>query len=203
MIGQIVIFEDGILQTNTLSNNMKVTITIVLVTIIFSLGCNSKLQDEAELIVQGKHIAKTTFGVLSTELKEAMAKNGVTGAVQYCNINAMSITDSLSKVHNVTIRRVSDKWRNPLNQPSDEEQLVLDFYKQRMAETNKIEPIIKTKNNNKTFYAPIMMKGMCLTCHSDKSSIPDYSTISSLYPEDRAVGYRIGDLRGVWSVSFR
>jgi hypothetical protein len=43
---------------------------------------------------------------------------------------------------------------------------------------------------------------LCLTCHGENLSDSISSKLSELYPEDRAVGYRAGDLRGVFWVEF-
>src|SRR5690606_1450056 len=45
--------------------------------------------------------------------------------------------------------------------------------------------------------------GACLNCHGEpgKQIQPaDHELIQSLYPEDRATGYQLNDLRGMWSL---
>jgi hypothetical protein len=47
---------------------------------------------------------------------------------------------------------------------------------------------------------------MCLACHGDpqKDIQPAVlQTISKLYPDDKAIGYKEGDLRGAWHIIFR
>ena len=44
---------------------------------------------------------------------------------------------------------------------------------------------------------------MCLQCHGkpDKDILPNTLTkIGSLYPEDKAIGYGVDELRGIWVV---
>jgi len=46
---------------------------------------------------------------------------------------------------------------------------------------------------------------LCEKCHGKIGSTlkeADYASIKSLYPEDMAIGYKTGDLRGMWSISF-
>ena len=55
------------------------------------------------------------------------------------------------------------------------------------------------------FYAPIKVQDLCLNCHGQPGTdikAADYDLIKKLYPEDEAVGYKSGDLRGMWSIRF-
>ncbi len=152
---------------------------------------------------KGKKIATATFKSLSTELKKAMADVGIAGAVRYCNLRAMPITDSLSRLYNAKIKRTSDKLRNPANKPTAEEMKILQHYRQLIAAKKPLKPIVKKEDNDTYhFYAPITVKPLCLTCHGPKSDIADYHIIDSLYPGDQATGYSTGDLRGIWSIRF-
>lgn len=42
------------------------------------------------------------------------------------------------------------------------------------------------------------MEAACLACHGEKDSRPEF--IKEKYPDDRAYGFKKGDLRGVISV---
>ena len=64
---------------------------------------------------------------------------------------------------------------------------------------------MKDEEGYPTFFAPILDKGLCLTCHGivGETLLPENDEkIKTLYPEDKAVGYSEGDLRGVWSIMF-
>lgn len=162
------------------------------------------VKTDADFIKEGKTIAENTFKVLSSNLQQAMAEGGIEKALSYCNINAMPLTDSLSQHYNVTIKRVSSNNRNPLNKPTKQEQKIIDDYLAR-AEARK--PIIeKNENDNPTFYAPIITKGLCLNCHGivGETLLPENNKkIKLLYPTDKAVGYQEGDLRGIWAIEFK
>jgi Fe-S cluster biogenesis protein NfuA len=58
---------------------------------------------------------------------------------------------------------------------------------------------IKTVN----YIKPIVTEGICLSCHGSENTISDNvkQILSKKYPEDKAVGYSIGDLRGIISIS--
>jgi hypothetical protein len=57
-----------------------------------------------------------------------------------------------------------------------------------------------------TLLAPIVISNpLCLQCHGapDAEIAPaTLAAIRKLYPDDKATGYRSGDLRGLWSVTF-
>lgn len=56
------------------------------------------------------------------------------------------------------------------------------------------------------FYAPILLAApVCLQCHGrpEKDIAPaTMAAIKKLYPEDKATGFQLGDLRGLWRVTF-
>ncbi|MBU0678495.1 MAG: DUF3365 domain-containing protein [Verrucomicrobia bacterium] len=52
------------------------------------------------------------------------------------------------------------------------------------------------------YYKPLIVQPICLQCHGDPETFsPAVRTIlEERYPEDNAVGYRAGDLRGLIKV---
>jgi hypothetical protein len=52
------------------------------------------------------------------------------------------------------------------------------------------------------YVRPILMQARCLPCHGDPASLDPavHALLARRYPEDRATGYRVGDLRGAVSV---
>jgi hypothetical protein len=159
---------------------------------------------DVDYIKEGKTIAESTFKVLSANLQQAMVDGGIENALNYCNVKAMPLTDSLSQHYNVSIKRVSNKARNPLNQATEYEQAILNDY---LASNESLKPVIaKNENGNTTFYAPITTKGLCLNCHGvvGETLLPEnHEIIKSLYPQDQATGYNLNDLRGMWSIEFK
>jgi hypothetical protein len=47
----------------------------------------------------------------------------------------------------------------------------------------------------------IPTKPLCLTCHAEAIAPEVETKINQLYPADRARGYRVGDLRGAFTLS--
>lgn len=46
---------------------------------------------------------------------------------------------------------------------------------------------------------------MCLQCHGkpdEDIQKPTFKKIVNLYPKDKAIGYGINEVRGIWSITF-
>ena len=156
----------------------------------------------ADLIAKGKKIAQASFKAMSGKLMHAMQEGGVPNALKYCNLEAMPITDSLSKAYGVQIKRTALKLRNPKNKPNTEEfNLLLQFQSDIKLGKNPKPIIMKSGPHSNTFFAPITIKQPCLACHGDVNA-ETKKLIAEHYPEDKATGFKLGELRGMWSIKF-
>jgi len=163
--------------------------------------------DRQQFIDDGKAIAQTTFAELSSNLAVALSEGGVKNAVQYCNLVAYPLVDSLSKVHDAAIRRTSLRVRNQKNEASEAERAVLQDFHQRAGQGETLRPRLEILADQRiAFYAPIKIQPLCLQCHG-KVGVDireaDYTLIRELYPNDKATGYEPGELRGMWSITFQ
>lgn len=158
--------------------------------------------DSAAYLQKGKEIAQATFKVLSSNLKQAMGNGGIPSAIAFCNINAQPLTDSLSAQYNVSIKRTSHKIRNPLNAPTAKEKIAIEYFQAG----NKKAYLEENEDGSVSFYAPIPTKGLCVVCHGEVGkaiSENDYNTVLEKYPKDQAIGFSVGELRGIWSIIFK
>jgi len=186
-------------------------VNVLLFTACENLNTSSKSTKNVEntnevFLEKGQQLAATTFKTLSGNLQKAMKEGGVSNAVKYCNLAASPIVDSLSQLHNATIRRTSLKVRNPKNQPSPHELAQLQTYEKQSQSGEKLKAVVKEIDSHTVaFYAPIHVMPVCEKCHGEIGNTlleKDYDVIQKLYPEDKAVAYKSGDLRGMWSISF-
>ena len=159
-----------------------------------------------EFTVVGDKIAMASFESLSGNLKAAASRGGIANAIQFCNMNALPLTDSLSKTFNAKIKRSSLKLRNPGNQPDSLEAYMLDLYAQILKmKKPMVGKTLLTNNNDVRYFAPIILKSQCLKCHGViGQDVKDetYAIIKEHYPNDAAVDFKEGDLRGIWSINF-
>ncbi len=155
----------------------------------------------------GNEISAEAQQKLMEKLTTAINEKGVAGAVEFCNVEALPSLDKVSKEHKVVVRRVSHDYRNPSDQPNDKEQMLLQAYEYN--EENDVEnsPNVQEIENGEIllYTKAITIPGeMCLNCHGDPKNDIDEATlakIGKLYPEDKAIGHDVGDLRGMWSIA--
>lgn len=165
---------------------------------------------EAEILEQamewGDSISTVAQKELVSQLQNAIAQKGVAGAIDFCNVNALGILQNVSDTYQVSIRRASNRFRNPNDQPTPDEQAILEAYEYNAENGLKSEPNIQKVDNGEVllYTKPIVIpNGMCLTCHGEAGKEINEETlqrINELYPDDRAKGHQVGDLRGMWSL---
>jgi Protein of unknown function (DUF3365) len=188
---------------------MRVFLSVI---ILFSvIGCESAEEEQkhaimAEFTLKGDKMAEISFQSLSGNLKAVMLAGGPENAIQFCNLNAQPLTDSLAKTFNVSIKRTSLKLRNADNKPDPLEAYMLDLYLQieKMKKPMASKTLL-TKHNEVRYFAPIVLQAQCLVCHGTvgkEVSDQTYAMIKEHYPNDEAVGFEEGKLRGIWSINF-
>jgi cytochrome c2 len=153
----------------------------------------------------GMTYAKSTKATLGKNLMGAIQKQGVMHALEFCNVQAMPLTDSMSTKHQANIKRVSDKNRNPQNKASRKELKYINLYKDIVGSGEQPEPIVVESDNKVNFYYPIVTNDMCLKCHGTPGTdinTETYDKIKALYPQDKAIGYGVNEVRGIWSINF-
>ncbi len=131
---------------------------------------------------------------LQQALREGLAK-GPVEAIAACQLRAPEIARALSK-DGLRVGRTSHRLRNPANTGPDWVRPLLDAY---AADASDRAPrTVDLPDGRSGYVEPILVQPLCLTCHGE-SLAPEIATrIDDLYPTDRAVGYGIGDLRGVF-----
>lgn len=160
---------------------------------------------QAELSYEelGQKYALGTKSVLGKNLLGAIKAKGTEHALSFCNTRAYPLTDSMAVAFGASIKRVSDKPRNPANQANDAEIAYIESVKSLLAKGEKPKAQVQELNGKMVGYYPIETNQMCLQCHgTPKTEIKPQTLqkIATLYPQDRAVGYSENQLRGIWVV---
>lgn len=172
------------------------------------LSCHVKREAEDELAWQhkGDSLVARTFDTLRNTLMRTAGERGFAGAVSFCNIEALRLTNTYASGE-ITIRRSSDKFRNTTNAPDTMEQRILAAFSQLAGEKKELKPVLKKDDEgNIHYFKPIIVQAMCLNCHGAKDTEikPDvWQAILQKYPGDLAWGYKEGELRGTWHVTFK
>jgi len=155
---------------------------------------------------RGLKYALTTKAVLGKNLMGTIQQKGTLAALEFCNVRAYPLTDSMAVVHNANIKRVSDKPRNQKNKANKEELDYIETFKNLLSEKKEVNPIVKETEGDVHVYYPIITNTMCLQCHGkpETNIKPDIlKSLTLLYPEDKAKGYSENQVRGIWNVSFK
>lgn len=189
---------------------MKKLICLAPFLLLFACGSKETSQTPEKIdsvyLKKGNMIAKISFETISGELQKALANGGIENALHYCNERAYPITDSLATANQVTIKRVSNKNRNPRNQADKMEEYLIKGFGIDLSEGNELSPKMVLKDDSVIFYKPIITQALCLNCHGTPGkeiSFGNDSLIQALYPKDKAVGYQANQLRGLWRIGFK
>lgn len=161
---------------------------------------------EGAIMAKGEEIGRTTLEktqkIFQQELTNALTEKGVAGAIQYCNLNAYTLVKELEDSLDIKISRATDKPRNPSNSLSGVAKEIFDAY--QYAPENATAQLQELDEKTLIYNKPIKISsGMCLSCHGQVGtdiSRENYEYIKSLYPKDKATGYHVGALRGMWSI---
>jgi len=176
----------------------------ILVVLFFVYSCNSGIDRTtyAEYQKKGNEISALAQSTLLANVGKAIQTGGPEYAVEYCNLNASAIIDSINRTNNCSISRVTEKYRNPLNKINGKTENVLwTMYQEGMTNDTLLEI-----ENHLVYYKPIKIAlPACLKCHGQPVNDINKETskkLKVLYPNDLAQGYRMNELRGLWKIEF-
>ena len=143
---------------------------------------------------------------LMTALLGQLETGGPPAALAFCADSAQALTARYQQ-EGLDVHRTSLKVRNPRNAPDSVEVRVLDqLAALHAAGTLPPEYVeirrLGTGTRELRYFRPIQVQRGCLACHGAVDGIaPAIQTVlAERYPEDAAVGYAEGDLRGVIAV---
>ncbi|KEO73657.1 Tll0287-like domain-containing protein [Anditalea andensis] len=166
----------------------------------------SEVQIVEKALAMGNEISDEAQEQLMSTLQNAIEENGLVGALNFCQAEALPIVKSTGSDYGVEIRRVSNRFRNPADQPKADEEVLLGAYEYNHEAGIASEPNIQKLQNGEVllYTRAITIPGqLCLNCHGDISTdVPAdvADTIDQLYPEDKAKGHKVGELRGMWAI---
>jgi len=131
-------------------------------------------------------LVQTMMGELSAALDE-----GGPQAIHVCRDTAPAVGAQIQAEHGVLIGRTSHKLRNPANTaPAWAEVFVADMV---------AEPVFLAGPNGELgSVLPIKLQSGCTMCHGTTEDLSDemMTAVAESYPEDQAIGFVEGDLRG-------
>lgn len=184
---------------------MKTAISLIFIGMLLTgYACRQGTRD-AELLEKGAAISGKLLTTLMDELQTEIRENGIPGAINYCSLYAIALTDSISRMEQVDLSRVSHRFRNPANAADEKEIEMIEKYIVQQRAGEELLPQIVTRNGQKIYYGPIVLASpLCLSCHGPYESIdPDVrNALNERYPDDRAVDFSLGEIRGMFKIVF-
>jgi nitrate reductase cytochrome c-type subunit len=163
-------------------------------------------EEQLSVLDLGVSFALQTKQALGKNLMHKLTNEGTAGAIDFCTVHALPITDSMSNQLGVTIQRVTNKPRNPLNKANAFEEELIKSYQEVLNKKQEPEAFENlTSSGQSIVYYPIETNNMCLQCHGVANKTLKKETHDLLkkhYPQDQAIGYGTNEVRGIWKVTF-
>ncbi len=173
-------------------------------------GCATSPSPEkvAGLNEDARKAAGGLIQTLGGELKAAMTAGGPVGAIGVCKEKSPQIAAAAMEKSGMKIKRVSLRNRNPKGVPDAWETQAMADLEKRLAAGEKPETLdmhaVVANGDSKEFrYAKALVtQPICLNCHGDPEKMPPdvKAKLASEYPNDKAVGYSAGMIRGLLSI---
>jgi hypothetical protein len=193
------------------TSNIKALITFAAsVAMAGTMSTSAMAEDAAQadaLATQARGIVAKFAGKLKGELVTAMKAGGPVKAIEVCKVVAPAIAGDVS-TDGWTVKRTSLKLRNAKAAPDAWEKQTLEKFeaeKAKGADVTKLERSeIVDAGGVRTFR---YMKAIptaekpCLACHGGSIAGPVKAKLAELYPQDKATGFKAGDIRGAFTLS--
>ena len=177
---------------------------IVLFLLVTSIGNSEGSETNKSVILnEAKNLLKETAKQYKNTLIQGLQHNNLIKALKYCNKEVEQLV-SKDNEKGFVIKRVSLRPRNKNNYPNLYEKEILEKFNKLSLIDNKDlalehSDIIKDENNNKFVYVKaIRIKEVCLNCHGSNINDDLKKEIQKLYPDDKAINYKLNDVRGAF-----
>ena len=159
--------------------------------------------NKSVILNEAKDLLRETSKQYKNTLIQGLQHNNLIKALKYCNKEVEQLV-SKDNEKGFDIKRVSLRPRNKNNYPNLYEKEILEKFNKLSLIDNKDlvlehSDIIKDENNNKFVYVKaIRIKEVCLNCHGSNINDDLKKEIQKLYPDDKAINYKLNDVRGAF-----
>lgn len=170
-------------------------------------------QDADALLAETRKTALPVLPKVVKAMQSAVKEQGPVGAIAVCKEKAPQLLQEMRAQTGWEIRRVSLKTRNETTGTPDawEARQLAEFNiraangaKPEQPEQLEIGEIVSDANGKRVYrYLKALPVGeVCQTCHGPAASLPAdlKAALAKDYPQDRATGYAVGEVRGALSV---
>ncbi|OYT75450.1 MAG: hypothetical protein CFK49_03020 [Armatimonadetes bacterium JP3_11] len=182
----------------------RLVMFIGLLGVLLGMSIGQQASDDT-LLQRARAASDAVLARLLARLNQEYQQGGAERGVQVCAQVAQSLTQQIGREQGVNIRRVSLKNRNPRNTPDAWERRILQQWERDQKAGKPLQEVAewRTERGQRVYryMRPIMVAmPLCLECHGTQIKPEVRRLIRERYPNDKATGYQLGDLRGAFSV---
>ena len=138
---------------------------------------------------------------LGGQLKAAIESGGPEAALPVCQAAAIPLSQGVAeKFDGLTLKRVTDRLRNPANAPDKADLRALKHFRAAKGEPQLLAHLTTAADGRTLrYYQPLVVSETCLKCHGERDAMSEKlrGQLDQFYPDDKAHGYALGDLRGL------
>jgi hypothetical protein len=147
--------------------------------------------DQQDQLERARAAKEHLGSALMEALTEELEVGGPEGAVDICRDMAPMISAHAAEESGVEIGRTSFRLRNPANRPPT-------WAEPLVAARVDTVATLEGPAGELGVMMPIRLAEPCLACHGARENLNEgvRQALAESYPEDEAVGFEIGDLRG-------
>lgn len=189
---------------------MKITAAIVVSLSLAAAAHSAWAQDAASLLVDTRKTALPVLPKVVQAMQAAVQEQGPVGAIPICKQKAPQLLQEMRQQTGWNIRRVSLKTRNPATGTPDawEVRQLADFNVQvangAKPEQLEVGEIVIASDGKRSYryMKALPVAEVCLSCHGPVDSLPAdlKAALAKDFPQDRATGYSVGQVRGALTV---
>lgn len=198
------------MKTDLLSFSVKLTCSAFLLTASTVFAADKADTEHAQYLEESRKTAQEFMQTLGGTLKKQLELAGAESAINVCKEIAPALARDYS-IDGREVKRVSLKNRNPEQGiPDAWEESVLAGFDLGQQQGKPLADMEVAKVNDEAdgrwfrYMKAIPTQPMCLQCHGQPADISEgvRALLAKEYPNDKAVGYRAGQVRGAISIKY-
>jgi hypothetical protein len=158
----------------------------------------------ADFDVRSRLLADRYMNELREALQDAMQTGGPIAAIEVCRVRAPQIAAEVSAGSGARVDRTALRVRNPSAAPDEVDAAVLrQFAAELQAGAPPPDPLPeavyvlrRTGGVEGRYLRAIPTQPLCVTCHGATLAPEIAAAVRKAYPDDAAIGFAPGELRG-------
>ena len=168
--------------------------------IIVTLGLTVNADSPPQFVFEARQVANIYQSELKKSLLSAMRSGGPKMGVEVCKKKALGVAQEVGHESQWSVRRISLKTRNASNKPNENEGKILEHFEMQAAKDKSVQELEwwGTNSGQQIYMKAIPTSDLCLTCHGKNVDSELEAIISKHYPQDKAHGYVLGEIRGAF-----